>query len=213
MSSELIQKFTFPFLALLAAALFTGLFFYAGAVDRNDPPPPNAKEIFEDSLGKPSIQSDVPSGTADLSIEHMSGQEVAQWAEVIAAECLSFTPSNFDENTRLVKNYFTDTGYSQYQSYLEQTKFSELIKGRNLQSAAILERPPLKANSMVQGGVYKWLYDVPVTLSFIPEGARRGTANAQNQRFTLRLQLTRAADPENPNRIKVEIWQILPPRG
>ncbi len=214
MSSELIQKLTFPLLALIAAALFTGLFFYAGAVDRNDPPPPDAKEIFEDSLGKPSIQSDVPGGTADLSIEHMSGQEVARWVEVIAVECLSLTPSNFDENTRLVKNYFTEPGYQQYQSYLAQTKFAEVIKGRGLQSGAILERPPLEANSMVQNGVYKWLYEVPITLSFIPAGQTRGSAaNAQNQRFTLRLQLTRAQDPQNPNRIKVEIWQILPARG
>jgi hypothetical protein len=144
----------------------------------------------------------------------MSGQEVARWVEVIAVESLSLTPSNFDENTRLVKNYFTDSGYQQYQSYLSQTKFEEVLKQRGLQSGAILERPPLKANAMVQNGVFKWLYEVPVTLSFIPAGQTRGSAvNAQNQRFTLRLQLTRAADPQNPNRIKVEIWQILPSRG
>ncbi len=208
------QKFTFQIVALTAAVLFAGLFFFASIVDRNDPPPADVRTQFQNSLGNPL--SKTSAGTADLSIKHMSSQEVSNLLEIILAECLSFNPSDFDQNSRLVQNYFTAQGYEQYKAYLSQSKFGEIVKGQNLQSGAYADRPPLEINSLVQNGAYKWLFEVPVTISFIPVRAQTyngGATTAQNQRFTLRVQFTRVNEPANPGKIRIEIWQILAPRG
>lgn len=227
-----LQQFFFQIIGAVAVILLVGLFFYAKAVEKNDPAPTDVKMQFHDSLGKPrqdasgqiSLKPSIAPGQAvspqlaqaDLSIKHMSSLEVAELLEIMLAECLSFSPSNFDKNSRLVQSYFTPQGYQQYTAYLEKTNFGGVIKSRNLQSGAYTERPPLEINSLVQNGVYKWLFEVPVTLSFIPvnsETYRGGATTAQNQRFTLRVQLTRVKDDKNPNKISIEIWQMMPPRG
>lgn len=210
-----LQQFFFQILIAAAAVLMVGLFFYAKAVDNNNPPPADAKTLFKNSLGKPKPLSDAEIGEADLAVQHMSSQEVGNLLEIIIAECLSFNPSDFDKNSRLVQSYFTAQGYEQYKAYLQKTDFGNVIKSRNLQSGAFAERPPLEVNSLVQNGVYKWLFEVPVTLSFIPVNSqtyRDGATKAQNQRFTLRVQLTRVKDAKNANKISIEIWQIMPPR-
>lgn len=208
------QQFFFQILVALAAVLMVGLFLYAKSVRNNDMPPADVKTQFQNSLGKPL--GPAKAGEVDLSVKHLSNQEVAKFLNIILAESLSFNPSDFDYNTAQVENYFTPQGYQQYKDYLAKTKFGEIIKTQRLQSGAYAERPPIEINSTVQNGVYKWLFEVPVTLSFIPVNSqtyRSGAIKAQNQRFTLRVQLTRVKDPVSPNKVSIEIWQILAPRG
>lgn len=208
-----IQQFLFQIVALTAAVLVAGLFFYARAVEKNDPPPADVKVQFQNSLGKP--MSPVAPGTTDVSVQHLSEQEMSSIVNTMVAECLSFSPADYDRNLPLLKNYFTPEGYQQYLAYLQQSKLGDVVKSQKLQSGAYAERPPLEVNSMAQNGVYKWLYEIPVTVGFVSVNThsyRTGETRPQNQRFTLRLQLTRVKDPANPNAVRIEIWQVLPAR-
>lgn len=211
-----LQKFFFQIILAAAALLLVGAFLYGQSIKDGEAVPADVKEQFKASLGKPEPLSDVAAGEADLSIRHMSSQEIASLLEIMISESLSFSPANFDRNSDLVQNYFTPYGYQQYKTYLSNSRFGDTLKAQQLQSGVFAERPPLELNALVQNGVYKWLYEVPVTISFIPvnsETYRGGATQAKNQRFTLRVQLTRVKDPENPNKIKIEIWQMQPPRG
>lgn len=210
-----LQQFFFQILLIAAAVLLVGVFLYGQATRGGEAIPTDVKEQFKGSLGRPEPLSATSAGDADISLRHMSSQEISDLLEVMIAESLSFNPSNFDRNSGLIQNYFTPHGYQQYKDYLASTKFGETLKAQRLQSGVFAERPPLEINALVQNGVYKWLYEVPITISFIPFNAetyRGGATKPQNQRFTLRVQLTRVKDAQNPNKISMEIWQIQAPR-
>jgi hypothetical protein len=211
-----LQQFFFQIILAVAAILLVGAFLYSQSVQVGEEPPADVREQFKHSLGKPAPLTSAKVGEVDLSLRHMSAPEIASLLDVMIAEVLSFTPSNYDRNTALVQNYFTPGGYAQYKQYLTTAKLGETIKTRQLQSGVFNERPPLEINAQVQNGVFKWLYEVPVTMSFISAHAetyRGGATKPQNQRFTLRLQLTRVKDDKNPNKIAIEIWQMQAPRG
>lgn len=208
-----LEKFFFQIVSFGALLGFLGVFLYAYSIEDNNPPPPDVRAQFEDSLGEPSIAEE---HAGPLTQQHLSEREVADYLNEIIAESLSFTPQNYQATIRTVARHFTPSAYKQYQSYLEKVGFERLLR-QGYKSGAFLERPPLKLNALVHNGAYKWLFEVPVTVTFLPAGANTydggAAAKPQNQRFTLRAQFTRVEDRNDPARIQIEIWDVLPPRG
>ncbi|PZQ43350.1 MAG: hypothetical protein DI551_12335 [Micavibrio aeruginosavorus] len=93
--------------------------------------------------------------------------------------------------------------------------FENTLATQNLQSGAFIEQAPLSLANGVYNNVYKWVFEVPVTVSFLPRNAesyRNDEATAINRRFLLRAQYARVEDKNDPNAIKIELWQVLPPR-
>ena len=208
-----MTKSFFRLMMLAALALFIGVFLYAIEIDKNNVPPEGLKTPAGVAIGKPVIeQSGAPS---PIEKAHMSSNELAMKLSDIVAESMSFTKSNFVSNSSEVKKYFTETGYAQYQEFLKSASFEAVLAPGTLQSAAYVEQPALEISHGVYSGAYKWLFEVPVTISFIPpdpETYRDGQTKAENRRILLRAQFTRVKDAADPLAVKVEFWQVLPPR-
>lgn len=208
-----VQRFFFQIVIVAATAGFVGIFLYAYAIEGANPPPADVKTQFQSSLGKPASKTAI--GEPDLSVQHMSGPEISAYLNEIIAEGLSLTPSNYNRTVAGMAKYFTPSAYEQYKNYLTQGNFAQTLSSRSLQSGAYCESPPFEVNSVVQNGIYKWLFEAPVTVSFIPLNAQTYASDqtkAQNQRFTLRVQFARVKDPADPNAIRIEIWEMLAPR-
>lgn len=207
-----IEKFFFQIISLVAFIGFLGVFVYAYSLEDENPVPVTAESELRDSLGKPSIEG---AEEGPLATQHLSEREVAAYLDEIISESLSFTPSSYKSVTASAAQYFTPGAYEQYKTYLANAGVEKFLNG-GYKSGAFLERAPLKLNALVHNGSYKWLFEVPVTVTFLPastnnyEGGNAG--NQQNQRFTLRVQFTRVQDAQDPNRIAIEIWNVLPPR-
>jgi len=207
-----VQQFFFQIITGLAIVLFVGVFIFALTTESANPPPKDVKSQFQNSLGK-AIST--PNKT-DLSVQHMSGREIGDKLTNIIAEALSFTPSNYQTNVSAMAKYFTPGAYQQYKDYLDQSQFGQNLSAQGLRSGAFVEQEPLEINAVVQNGVFKWLFDVPVTVSFVPVSTndyRGSQTTTQNQRFTLQAQFTRVDDPNDPNAVRIEIWKMLPPRS
>src|SRR5690606_16457379 len=142
-------------------------------------------------------------------------QEVAMQLSNIIAESLSFTKDDYRAITDAMQIYFTPSGYKQYTEFLNASAFEKALSSQNLQTGAYIEGDPLEITRGVYGGVFKWVFEVPVTVSFIDRGAqtyRDGATTPENRRFTLRAQFRRVADPNDPDAIRIEIWQVMAPR-
>jgi hypothetical protein len=210
-----ITKNFFRLVTLLAFMAFIGVFLYAMEIDKKNVPPEGMRLPLEGTIGKPVVQQGNGTQPGPLEAQHMTTGELAMKLSDVVAESLSFTKANFVSNSSEAKKYFTETGYGQYQQFLKSASFEEALSSGNLQSAAYAEQEALEVTRGVYNGAYKWLFEVPVTISFIPSNAdtyRDGQIKAENRRVLLRAQFTRVADPADPLAVKIEIWQILPPR-
>jgi hypothetical protein len=210
-----LQRSFFRLIMLVAFLCFVGVFVYAVHLENNNVPPEGLRVPFAD-VGAPIVKGGIDSAPANsLSIQHMNANEVAMRLEEIIAEALSFTREDYKANSQGMQKYFTPEGYAQYMEFLNNSGFEKALAGGNLQSGAYTEEPPIELTHGVYNDVYKWVFEVPVTVSFIPPQAetyRNDETKPQNRRFLLRAQFARVVDPQDPDSIKIEIWQILPPR-
>lgn len=216
MFKAFLTKTAFRLTMLAALFLFFGVFWYAMQVDKRNVAPEGLRLPAEVASGKAIIQERLGGPQLNqLERQHMTSNELAMRLSDIVAESLSLTKSNYTYNTAQAEKFFTATGYSQYKEFLSSASFQQVLSSGALQSAAYVEQEALLITSGVYGGAYKWLFEVPVTISFIPPDAetyRNDETRAENRRILLRAQFTRVADPADPLATKIEIWQVLPAR-
>lgn len=145
-----------------------------------------------------------------IEVQNLSGRDVALMIESIIPEILSFNKSNIAQGKVSAQKYFTSSGYAQYLQFLQAAGIEEALSSQDLQSGVLVEDSPLEVSAGVYSGAYKWLFEVPVTLSFIPANAstyRGQETSAYNRRVRLRVQFTRVRDTQDPDAVRIEIWQ------
>lgn len=191
---------------------FVGVFIYALQIEQNNRPPENL--MLPNGIavtGKPAIQEE--GGNSYLAIQNYSSQEASQMMLDMIAESLSFTGATYARTVASVEPYYTAAGYRQYKEFLDKSGFAQTLSQQNLQSGAYVHGAPLEINRGVFNGTFKWVFEVPVTISFVPTSFntyRGDEVRAQNRKIVLRVQLTRVADPQNPDALRIEIWQAKP---
>lgn len=209
-----LTKTMFRLSLLLALAAFIGVFVFAVDIDKHNVPPPGLEAPFKDSSAAAVVAGSPDADKNPLSVQNYSSREVAQRLTEIVAEALSFDKGNLAYNSAAMEKYFTVGGFAQYNDFLKTAALADTLTTQDLQSGAYAEQNPLELSSGVYDGVYKWLFEVPVTISFIPKNAetyRDNSTQPINRRILLHVQFSRVVDVD-PNAIKIEIWQVLPPR-
>lgn len=205
----------FFFLLMICALFgFIGVFLYAVDLESNNKPPAGMRMPGDAKMGRASVMKGGEL-EGNLKIQHLSGREVAMHLSDIIAEALTFNKDNFTSNAASMQKYFTPDGYKQYLEFLGSSGVRETLSEQNLQSGAYIEETPMELTKGVYDGAYKWVFEVPVTISYVPresESYRDAQTQAQNRRFVLRAQFARVQDTQDPDIIKIENWQILPAR-
>ncbi len=215
MLKHFMTKSFFRLMMLVALFAFVGVFYYAMQIDKRNVAPPGLRMPAGTSGGKAIVTQGNVKPSSPLEAQHMTSNELAMKLSDIVADTLSFTKGNFTYNSASAEKYFTTTGYAQYKEFLTKASFEPALADGTLQSAAYVEQEALMITNGVFNGAYKWLFEVPVTISFIPvnpDTYRNGAIKPENRRILLRAQFSRVADPNDPLAVKIEVWQVLPPR-
>lgn len=211
-----LQKTIFRLSMLAALAAFIGVFYFAVKLEEGNKPPEVLQLPSDVQFGSPAVEGQDRTGANVLAVQHMGSREVAVALTDIIAESLSFNQSDYRAVTSGVQKYFTPGGYIQYTDFLRNSSFEASLAAQNLQAGAYVAGNPQELARGVYDGVFKWVFEIPVTVSMIPRNtnAYGGEAAApQNRNFTLRAQIARVNDPQDPNAIKIELWQALAPRA
>ncbi len=139
---------------------------------------------------------------------HKSDREVGRWLSQAVSESLSFDSSNYKTNAKQILPYFTRDGFKAYQEYLRTSGIFENLKTGDNQLGVFVEEQPLLLSGNEIDGVYRWLYQVPVTISFqsrnVSDYSRVG--KGISRKLSLRLQVTRALYKDDPTAIQIESW-------
>lgn len=206
----ILQKFFFQIMLMTAFIAFIGVFMYALSVEDNNPPPADGR--LQSQFDLRSANDAHPS--RDVSVPHMSSREIAELLNLIIVESFSFNAADYQRVTANAAVHFTPEGYEQYKTSLTQSGLIDRVKAGRVQCGAFAEGAPLELNSLVQDGVYKWRFQVPVMISLIsPPDPMNPSANTQqNQRVILDVQFRRVKSADKPGDIRIEFWQVKPVR-
>ena len=141
-----------------------------------------------------------------LTDAHLSDSELKTWINTIVSQALTINNKDYYNALFQIDTHFTDEGFNQYEDYLKNAKVFDFVQEGQYALNVIVEEPPLSLNSGSVDGAYRWLYQLPITVTYQPVAASSG--KVVNQKLLLRLQLSRVFYAGDRNKIRIESWNI-----
>jgi hypothetical protein len=111
---------------------------------------------------------------------------------------------------KILSNGFSDGGLKQYEDWVSETGIMASLQRNGLQLNGFVTETPFLLNEGVVNGRYRWLFEIPVMVSFVPRGTvsyaqERGV---KTQHLLITLQLGRVADSILEHAVDIESWSV-----
>lgn len=149
----------------------------------------------------------LPENSVPLNISHRPAEEIGQWLMTAVSDAMSFEITKEGGPPILKREYFTPAGLSQFQDFLTKTGIQKVLDSRKYHLRSFVRNTPLILNEGAASGHYRWLFEVPLMVSYISPGDFKYKNNeAVNQAITLTLQVTRVREGAGPEGVLIEIW-------
>ena len=156
------------------------------------------------------LQSNLTSSAQAVPIDqpHANLPEIRDWLVTAVSAALTFSDNSSNEIKDALK-YFAPNGRKDYLLFLKENGLLDILKSKGYRINTIFREPPLLLNETEALGRYKWSFEAELMTTYLPITAKDyRAATARNEHFTLRVQITRAPDEENPqDGLLIEIWQ------
>lgn len=207
------ENFLIRFSFVIAFTAFLGIFAYAFYTEVTYEPPGETAPFLNTMMREQEStnQSLAEAQSRPLNEAHLSDREIKTWLNTVIAEALTFDSNSYTANKNNISLYMTKSGMQAYEGYLQSAGVLKSLRDSQYRMSVFLEGQPLLINSVVIEDVYRWLYQMPVTLSFIPLSTtdlNRNAGEIVNRKLTLRVQMRRVRLPDNPDAIQIESWDF-----
>lgn len=137
--------------------------------------------------------------TESLDLAHRHEAAVSEWVTESVSEVLNFTVEEYDAHKARLANVMNQNAVAEFDQFMQVSQILGLMRTKNFELKTFVMDIPQMRTSGVAGDTYRWVYDVPVNLSFLPAGVTsyEGLAEDQYQFETLvfRVQVGRVQVP------------------
>jgi len=149
----------------------------------------------------------LPENATPMDKPHRTASQIRDWVTMAVSEALTFSGGNFEAEIKEINAHFDNGGMQQYREFLAGSKIEETIRSGRYKMHSYVEAPPLLTNEGVVQGRYSWLFEVPVTLSYLDVNMTDyKKADAVNQSMTLRVQVARFTEAPNDAQVIIQRW-------
>lgn len=203
-------RFLMRFMAIFAFMSFFGVLFFAYYTDQQYEPVGNTAPFME-TIKQTSNDTLFLELRDENTIDeaHRTDKELKNWTTRAVSEAMAFEARKSQRTLDDTRIYFTDDGFRQYQEYLSNANVIQSVDSSNYNVNVLIEQPPLLLNSSTIQGVYRWLYQMPVTVTYFPQGSNSMLQNSQdivNQKLTIRVQIRRVEQDVSEETLQIESW-------
>jgi len=151
--------------------------------------------------------------TDTLNIPHRHEAAISAWVTEQVADALTFTLAGFNDHRTHIAGYMSQNGEEEFRGFLQSAKVLGLMQtGGYSLVGSVLDVPELKTSGDA-GGRYRWLYDLEVLLTFLPEGLssyeRVDDSAYQSERLVFRIQIARTPEGVAEDGMVIETWEVL----
>lgn len=149
----------------------------------------------------------LPENAIPLDKPHRVTSDITKWVETATAEVMNFTSQNYQNDLSAAQKLFDNGGNSQYTTFLRDKNIMKVLESGRYKVNSHVEDTPLLLNEGVVQGRYRWLYQIPVMITYIDRNAS-GYEDAKpiNQKAQITLQVGRSKDAENADALLIERW-------
>ena len=128
----------------------------------------------------------------NLTMPHRTEREVSDWLSMVISEALNFTSPSLEQGLKNTRGHFDESGHAQYLQFLQEENIAASVRSGRFTIHNYVEARPLLINEGTVDGRYRWLFEVPVTVTTLQRGSQDyKTLSPRNTRKTIRVQLGR----------------------
>lgn len=174
-------------------------FFFPSLVQKEADPMETLQAPFAYDPAKPPEKVADPAKVSlvtdaiPLDQPHRTNEEMASWLVTATSEAFTFNTNNFEQDFKKSAHYFTDSGKAEFQAFLEQNNIIKIIQSNKYQIRSFAQETPLLLNEGQVNGTWRWLYEIPVMVSYMERGVSDyKKAQPVNQLMMLTVQIGRA---------------------
>lgn len=162
--------------------------------DPNAPKPPPPKHVM-------------PENNTPLNQPHRDNKEISAWLTNSLSEAMTFDKGNHKEMLKADEKYFNETGKTEYLKFLADHNIMKVIESEKFDVRSFVLGQPLLLNEGAVNGVYRWLYEVPMMVSYMERGAKSyKDLEPVNQQLVLTVQVGRISGVMDGTAILIERW-------
>lgn len=160
--------------------------------------------------------SDEASGT--LEQPHRRAEDIADWLVRATSEILTMDSNNYQRHLQHLATGMSEAGLAEFNKFMSDTNILAELQEQGMQLRGYVEETPLPLNEGAVAGRYRWLFEMPVTVTFIPRDARnyRNIADprANSLQFIVQTQIGRVEKGPTDDNVVIETWRVRGnPRG
>ena len=163
--------------------------------------------VVPDKAIELDIEQNLNGDDVALNLPHRTNKDIGTWAMMMVSDTMTYTGS-IDKNA-LKENLkiFSATGAKQYLDFMSQQKILSTAQSNAYDVRAYVQSEPLLLNAGEVDGRYRWLFQVPVMVSYI----QRGTSSykgveAVNRAYKMRVQIGRDPKAVSDIGVNIERW-------
>lgn len=142
-----------------------------------------------------------------LEKPHRLDNEIGAWVTDVISEIITFEDNTYSATIEKNRSYFNARGYLDVQKFFDTVKIKRAVESGEYEVHGFVEDIPVVLNTGNLNGSYKWLFNVPVMVSYIKKDAvNYRKSRPVNQDMTLVIQVGRHVDADNEHGLFIETW-------
>lgn len=137
---------------------------------------------------------------------HMTTHALQEWVSQAVTNSLTLDKAQLDPQKLSMS--FEPYAVQEFQNWLQTSGVITDLQNRDVTLRAVAAAPPQLLSQGVLSGTYRWVFEVPVLVSYVPRGTtslKTAAAIPQSRNFTLRVQIGRV-NAQNDTRVLIERW-------
>lgn len=178
--------------------------------DRNRTPDTGSSDTIGVPYAGPGAEED---NAKSLDRPHRTPEQIRRWLTEAITNILTFDPQRYDAHKEDIAAVMDPAAVAEFDSQMQDSNLLYYLETNNLNLASFVE-PFNNLNHLQNQGVingrYRWLYKIPVNLTFLPAGIYSyEDSTAPSKPAFIYVQVGRAdPDSEYPDALVLESWDM-----
>lgn len=126
----------------------------------------------------------------DLSVSHRLTANLGEWLGPVVAQAMTFESANYQDDLKETEPYFTPSARAAYLKFLQDKKVIKILESNRFYVRSIVEDTPVVLVEKPLDGRYRWLYEVPVLVTYMPydlKDYKQGDATTQHMKLNIQI--------------------------
>lgn len=163
-------------------------------------PPEDARPVAEAQRG-------LPENAVPLDQPHRADAAISEWLVTAASEAMMFTQDDYKQDMAQTTRNFDAAGRKEYEAFLLEKSILQVLESKKFYIRCFVQELPLLLNEGAVQERYRWLFEVPMMLSYMDRGMTDyKKADPVSQRVILTIQIGRSPDAQNAGGLVIERW-------